>query len=122
MKSSTRIGRWSTLRPKRALVVWLAVVVAAVALGAATGTKTLDNGAVGESARGYSIMEKEKVGAPDHEFALIQSKTLTADAQQFRAARRDAERRLSGVGLSVSSAVSPDRRSAIVIGAFDRFV
>jgi hypothetical protein len=46
------IGRWSMSHPRFSVSAWFAFVVACMALGAISGTKTLDNGAVGESARG----------------------------------------------------------------------
>jgi RND superfamily putative drug exporter len=49
--SPGRIGRWSARHPWRALLIWFAFVAGCVATGAATGTSTLSNGAVGESAR-----------------------------------------------------------------------
>ena len=51
------IGRWSTRRPWRAIAVWLAFVVVAVGAMIATGTKSLENGAIGESARGYTMLD-----------------------------------------------------------------
>ena len=49
------IGRQSISHPRLAVAAWIAFVGACLALGAISGTKTLDNGAVGESARGYRL-------------------------------------------------------------------
>jgi RND superfamily putative drug exporter len=57
MRSVAAIGRWSTRRPWRAIAAWLAFVALAVAAVIATGTKSLANGAVGESARGYALID-----------------------------------------------------------------
>ena len=57
------IGRWSIHHPRVAVAAWIAFVVVCVAFGAISGTKTLDNGAVGESARGYAIMDKNRLWA-----------------------------------------------------------
>src|SRR5438093_1552222 len=56
MRSVATMGRWSMRRPWRAITVWLAFVVLALAAGIATGTEELQNGAVGESARGYDLI------------------------------------------------------------------
>ena len=59
--------------PRKAVVAWIVFVLAAVALGAVTGTKTLDNGAVGESARGYAIMNEHGLWGPAREVAYVAS-------------------------------------------------
>ncbi|HLB18298.1 MAG TPA: hypothetical protein VK613_04115, partial [Gaiellaceae bacterium] len=71
------IGRWSTRHPWRAIVAWLAFVAVAVAAMVATGTKTLQNGAVGESARGYDMLDKNNLWPPPREIAFLHSATLT---------------------------------------------
>ena len=53
-----RAGRWSAAHRKTAIFGWIAFVVAAIALGGALGTKTLDNGGGdGESARAEKTLE-----------------------------------------------------------------
>jgi uncharacterized membrane protein YdfJ with MMPL/SSD domain len=53
-----RAGRWSAGHRKTAIWGWIAFVVAAIALGGALGTKTLDNGGGdGESARAEKTLE-----------------------------------------------------------------
>jgi uncharacterized membrane protein YdfJ with MMPL/SSD domain len=53
-----RAGRWSAGHRKTAIFGWIAFVVAALALGGALGTKTLDNGGGdGESARAEKTLE-----------------------------------------------------------------
>jgi len=59
--SRKSIGRWSIHHPWHALAVWIAFVLACLTLGAISGTKTLGNGAVGKSARGYAIMNKYRL-------------------------------------------------------------
>src|SRR6185369_7303790 len=120
MKSAAGIGGWSARHPRRAIAIWLAFVVLALVFGAATGTKSLDNGAVGESARGYAIEEQERLGEPPREFALIQRSTPAATNKEFAAAAHDVDRRFAALGLEVDSAVSPDGRSVAVTGAFVR--
>ena len=55
------IGRWSISHPRLAVAAWIVFVGVCLALGAISGTKTLDNGAVGESARGYAIVNKHRL-------------------------------------------------------------
>jgi uncharacterized membrane protein YdfJ with MMPL/SSD domain len=105
-----RIGSWSVRRPRLALAAWVAFVVGAVALGSITGTKTLDNGAVGESARGYEIMEKNRLWGPGHELAYLRARRAPVPA----AAIADVERRLAALGLKTQSNRSADGRSAVV--------
>ena len=53
-----RAGRWSAGHRKTAIWGWIAFVIAAIALGGALGTKTLDNGGGdGESARAEKTLE-----------------------------------------------------------------
>jgi uncharacterized membrane protein YdfJ with MMPL/SSD domain len=119
MRSVAAIGRWSMRRPWLAIAAWLAFVVAALAALALTGTESLENGAVGESARGYSILN-DHPGAwpPAREYAHLHSDSLRTGDARFRAAVADVAGRMrSGLGGDVSTAVSPDRRSALVGGA-----
>ena len=60
--SPAHLGRWSIGHPRLAIVLWLAFVLIAVAAGAATGSKSLQNGALGESARGYALLDRHQAG------------------------------------------------------------
>ena len=71
--SPGRIGRWSARHPWLALAVWVTFVVSCVAAGAAAGTKTLSNGLVGESARGYAVMSQ---------YGLLPARRVRLPAQQ----------------------------------------
>ena len=112
------IGGWSIRKPRIAVAAWITFVVAAVALGVATGTKTLDNGAVGESARGYAIMNKHGLWGPGRELAYIHARRTPVPATAIR----DIERRFTALGLKPDSAVSADRHSAVVSAELDRSV
>jgi hypothetical protein len=57
--SPARIGHWSARHRWLALAIWMTFVAASVALGAAAGTRTLSDGAVGESARGVAVMDQQ---------------------------------------------------------------
>jgi RND superfamily putative drug exporter len=112
------IGRWSINHPWRALAAWIVFVAACVALGAISGTKTLDNGAVGESARGYAIMNNHRLWGPGRELAYLH----TPRAPVPRSAIRDVEQRFRALGLAPELRVSVDRRSAVVAVALTRDV
>ncbi len=122
MRPST-IGRWSAAHPWRAIAAWLTFVVAVVALAAVGGTKELDNGAVGESARGYSLMDEHQLWPWPRELGYLHSDTLTTEAPAFRAAIAAVERNARSLpGMQVSTATSADRHSAIVRLGMTEFV
>ena len=110
------IGRWSISHPRLAVAAWLVFVVACVALGAISGTKTLDNGAVGESARGYAIMNKHRLWGPPSRARL---------SPRIRVRPCPAARSATSSGASARSASHPssrlplDRRSALVAARAD---
>jgi RND superfamily putative drug exporter len=93
-------------------------VVVCVALGAISGTKTLDNGAVGESARGYAIMNKSQLWGPARELAYIHASRAPVPT----GAIRDVERRFSALGLTPEPKRSADGRSAVVLAELTRQV
>ena len=91
----------------------MALAIAAVA---ATGTRSLANGSVGESARGYDLMNAHEVWPPSVEYGYVHSATLRTDAPAFRSAVADVQTRLQTAwGGETESRVSADRHSAIVI-------
>ncbi|HEY0515593.1 MAG TPA: MMPL family transporter, partial [Solirubrobacteraceae bacterium] len=104
------IGRWSISHPRQAVAAWIVFVLACIALGALSSTKTLDNGAVGESARGYAIMNTYRLWGPAHELAYLHS----SRAPVPRSAIRDVERRFRALGLPLHSQASDDRRSTVI--------
>src|SRR5437763_1550860 len=73
-RSQIRIGSWSVHHPRLTLAAWIGFVTACVVLGAISGTKTLDNGAVGESARGYAIMNEHRLWDPPRELAYLHAR------------------------------------------------
>jgi uncharacterized membrane protein YdfJ with MMPL/SSD domain len=117
------IGRWSTRHPWRAIVAWLAFVAVAVAAMVATGTETLENGAVGESARGYQMLDANNLWPPPREIAYLHSTTLTVEDPAFRAAVTDVVRRLGSQDVQLTTPlqdprlVSRDRHSALVVAS-----
>ena len=109
-------------RPWRAIGAWLLFVVIALALGIAAGTKQLQNGAVGESARGYALMDEHGAWPPTREYGYVHSAQLTAAQGPFRAAVVDVRRRMqAGLGSTPVVYVSPDRHAVLVAGVVRRF-
>ena len=112
--SPQRIGRWSAAHPWRALIVWLVFVAACVALGARTGTQSLSDGAVGESAQGNAVMDQPGLWGPPREYAYLHSNVLLSSDPGFEAAVRDTKRRLAALGLPVTRTTSADRHSVLL--------
>jgi uncharacterized membrane protein YdfJ with MMPL/SSD domain len=120
---AARAARWSAQHRKTAIFGWLAFVVIAFMIGGKVGTETLtkEQGGVGESGRAdlavYDAFPKKA-----EESVLVQSKTLKADAPQFKAAVYDLRKRLGeteGVQdltspYSDAGSISPDRHSVLV--------
>ncbi|HEY0278985.1 MAG TPA: MMPL family transporter, partial [Solirubrobacterales bacterium] len=120
-----RAGRWSAGHRKTAIWGWIAFVVAAIALGSALGTKTLDNGGGdGESARAEKTLEG---GFPQSasESVIVQAKgDETVHGKDARAATREVESRLRKLpfveGLTgpyaegAEGQISEDEKSALV--------
>ena len=95
-------------------MVWFVFVAACVALGAKTGTQTLSDGAVGESARGNALMDARGLWGPPREYAYIHSGALVSRDPGFAAAVRDTEHRIAALGLPVTAATSADDHSVLV--------
>jgi uncharacterized membrane protein YdfJ with MMPL/SSD domain len=105
-------GRWSAQHRKKAIFGWLAFVIVAVALGAAFGTKTLDDNdsGTGESGRADDVVSahfKEK----GSESVLVQTRGgQRTDDPEFRATVNDvvATLRRTGNVKNVSTPYGPD--------------
>ena len=113
--SPTAIGRWSTRRPVLAITAWLAFVVVAVFSLSLTGSKPLENGAVGESARGYALMDSHQLGLPPYEYAYLHSDSLTTGSPAFQAAARQVAARMhEALGGPAHVAVAGDHHAELV--------
>ena len=113
--SPTSIGRWSTRRPWLAIALWLVFVVAAAAALTLTGSKQLQNGAVGQSARGNTLMNAHQLAAPPEEYVYLHSNSLDTTSSVFRAAVRTISTELTAaVGGPTTIATSSDHRAALV--------
>jgi len=112
------MGRWSAAHWKTATFGWLALVVAAFAVGGIVGTRTVDPNASGPGESG-SMNRILDAGfkQPAGESVLIQSRTIRAGSPAFDAAVRDVVARVSkaqAVRNVRTGEVSKDGRSALV--------
>ena len=115
--SPAGIGRWSAQHPWRAIAIWLAFVTVALVALAATGSKQLQNGAVGESARGYTMMDKHLLGPSQRAYGYLHSDSLQVGDPGFHATITDVAMRMrAALGGRVTISLSPDRHSALVAG------
>jgi uncharacterized membrane protein YdfJ with MMPL/SSD domain len=85
---AARMGRWSAQHRKKAFFGWLAFVIAAVAIGGAVGTKTLEDedSGVGESRQADQAIAKAFPDESADETVLVQSAGSTASQPRFKAA------------------------------------
>jgi RND superfamily putative drug exporter len=109
-------------RPWRAIAAWVGFVAVALALGAVAGTNELENGAVGESARGYSLMDEHGAWPPAREYGYLHSDRYTVGDPPFRSAIADVAGRMrTGLGSRPVVRVSRDRHTALVAGIVRNF-
>ena len=117
----TAIGRWSARHPWPAIALWLAFVVACVGALAVTGSKGLQSGAAGESARAESMLRQHQARPGQAEFAYLHSDTLRADQPAFKAAiAKVAIGMEDALGGRVTMSVSAGGHSALVTGPIGR--
>jgi RND superfamily putative drug exporter len=91
-------------------------VVVAIGAAIATGTEKLENGAIGESARGYSMLDHNRLWPYPREVAYLHSDTLRTSDPAFRSAIRDVVRRVDAGGVRVAAPQrSRDGQSAVVV-------
>jgi RND superfamily putative drug exporter len=122
MRSVGAIGRWSIRRPKRAIAVWLLFVGLAVAAGVVTGIEPLENGAVGESARGYRLMDEHQAWTPAREYAYVHSDSVSADTPEFRKTIAVVQARMrTGLDSRPIVEIAPGGQAALVTGFVRRY-
>ncbi len=104
-----RLTRAAAGRPRTTIALWLALVFACVAAGAAVGTKSLTNSqtGVGESARADSLIARAHLTPPASESILLRS----VDAASTAAAVRSLETKLRAVS-EVGAVSGPDTTPA----------
>ncbi len=119
--SPAHLGRWSIGHPRLAIVLWLAFVLITVAAGAATGSKSLQNGALGESARGYALLDRHQAWPPQREYGYLHSESLSATDPAFEAAAADVAARMRRIlGGQTTIHVSGGGHSVLVTGLVTR--
>lgn len=91
------IGNWSIRHPWRAIGCWVAFVAVAATALAVTGSKDLQNGAVGESARGYGMLAKYRISPAQFDYGYLHSSSMKVSDPAFRAATADVEARMHAV-------------------------
>ncbi len=114
MRSVATVGRWSARRPWRAIAVWLAFVALAIGASVATGTESLSNGAVGESARGYDLLDRYDLWGAPREIAYLHSSTLRVTSPAFVRAIRDVVATLRPANVRLTSPLDPAARRLLV--------
>jgi uncharacterized membrane protein YdfJ with MMPL/SSD domain len=115
---AARMGRWSADHWKTATFGWLALVVAAFAIGNVVGTRNIDpnTGGPGESGRMDRILEAG-FKLPANESVLIQSRTERVGTSAFEAAVGDVIAQVSRIAVVRNihrGPVSKDGHSALV--------
>jgi len=94
---AARAGRWSAQHRKKAVLGWLAFVIAALALGNVLGTKTIasdEEGLAGDSKRAHEIYQAAFPQAAGEQ-VFISSKAGGPKDAGFRAAVKDIESKLA---------------------------
>jgi uncharacterized membrane protein YdfJ with MMPL/SSD domain len=116
---AARMGRWSASHWKTAVFGWLALVVAAFAVGGAVGTKNVDPNTAGpgESGRMDKILDAG-FKQPAGESVLIQSRSVRVGDPAFTAAIEDVVARVSKVAAveNVRSPLAPGNAGQIAKG------
>ena len=115
--SPTSIGRWSAQRPWLAIAAWLAFVVLAVAALGLTGSKSLQGGVTGESARAETVLSGHNARPAQYEFAYLHSGSLRTGDPGFRATiAKVAGSMERALGSHVTTSMSAGGHSALVSG------
>jgi uncharacterized membrane protein YdfJ with MMPL/SSD domain len=116
---AARMGRWSASHWKTAVFGWLALVVAAFAVGFAVGTKNVDPNTAGpgESGRMDKILDAG-FKQPAGESVLIQSRSVRVGDPAFTAAIEDVVARVSKEAAvqNVRSPLAPGNDGQIAKG------
>jgi RND superfamily putative drug exporter len=119
--SPAAIGRWSATHPWLAIAAWLAFVAAAVGALAVTGSKSLESGTVGESARAEQLLRQHEARPAEREAAYLHSDTLRAGDPAFDAALARVRARMrAALGGPVATAFAAHGHSALVAGEIER--
>src|SRR5829696_1310006 len=116
---AARAGHWSASNRRKAIGLWLALVVLALVGGGAVGQRSLTDAEsnVGESKAAEMTLDKQGPKDPATESVLVQSKSATASSAEFRSALESVRHALRSSGqFSSIDAPKPsaDGHSALV--------
>src|SRR5262245_21803029 len=113
------VGRWSAAHPWYAITLWLAFVVAALAALQLTGSKTLSSSSVGESKRGYALLDSTDRGWPQQrDYAYLPRACLRVSDPAFRSAIADVKHRMeTELGTGATVRTGDGGHSALVTSA-----
>jgi RND superfamily putative drug exporter len=116
---AVRAARWSITHRRRAIAGWLALMVLALGIGGAFGTKQLGitEKGVGESGRAERTLNKAGFASPAYERVLVRGDGLTAADRALRATAADVAARvdrLPQVGQVRPPVASKDGRTLLV--------
>ncbi|HTP22074.1 MAG TPA: MMPL family transporter [Solirubrobacteraceae bacterium] len=104
-----------------AIAAWMTFVVAAVLSLSLTGSKPLENGAVGQSARGYALMDSRRLGLAPNEYVYLHSDSLKTGSPAFRTATDAIDRAMrTAIGSGVRVASARDQHSVLVSATVTR--
>jgi uncharacterized membrane protein YdfJ with MMPL/SSD domain len=119
--SPARIGRWSASHPWRAIVGWIVFVVVAVATLAVTGSKQLQSGETGETARAEAMFRQHEARPVQTEYAYLHSDALSAGDPAFHAAvARVTAQMERSLGSRATTSVAAGGHSVLVAAPIDR--
>jgi uncharacterized membrane protein YdfJ with MMPL/SSD domain len=122
---AARAGAWSARHRKKAILGWLAFVIAAVMIGGSLGTKTIPQSefGTGESGKATKVLN-DSFKRNKEERVLVQSRAGSVKDPEFAAGVRDVVHRLRATGAAVNvrspfskdgaGQISKDGRSAFV--------
>ncbi|HYK33999.1 MAG TPA: MMPL family transporter [Streptosporangiaceae bacterium] len=114
--SPAAIGRWSIRHPVFAITVWIAFVLLSVGLSIATGSRQLQDGSVGQSARGDAQMQAHMVGPGQAAQVYLHSASLRVTDGAFKAAIAEVSTVLhTSFGGPVSVRTAADRHTALLV-------
>jgi uncharacterized membrane protein YdfJ with MMPL/SSD domain len=87
------VGRWSAAHPWHAIALWLVFVIASVGVLQITGSKSLDGSTVGQSKRGYALLDTNGRGRGNWpaqwNYGYLHSDSLRVSDTAFHAAIAD---------------------------------
>ena len=116
---TVRLARWSATHPGRAVALWLALVVAAIAVGSLSGLHTGNDidYMSGQSQQAARWLHDAKLEAPDTENVLVTARSGRLEQARAHAALAAAAQRMDGLKqvAAVGRPVTAPDRSAMTV-------